>query len=462
MKERMQKDFLGEKNISRGHYWGIHTERALENFRISPYRVSMSLIRSLVLVKKAACLSNLELQYLPSEKAQAILMACDEILEGEFPEEWPLDALQGGAGTSTNMNVNEVIANRANEILEKRRDSYEMVRPIEDVNLHQSTNDVYPTALKVAMMLELKALGLTIAKLQGAFQSKEKEFAGIVKMGRTELQEAVPMTLGAEFAVFAEAFARDRWRTFKCEERLRMVNLGGTAIGTGLGASRRYIFLVIDKLRELTGLGIGRAENLMDATANTDAFMEVSGILKAHAANLVKIAEDLRKAAMLREIQLPALQAGSSMMPGKINPVILEAVIQVGIKVMANDFIVAETVSRSTFQINEFMPLLAHALLESLEILKNANSTFSDYVTKIQANAERCRAYADFSETLITAFLPHIGYAKAEELLKEFHGSGTKNLREFLEVKLGEELVTKTLSAQNLLSLGYQDHGQNT
>ena len=459
MEYRTENDVLGEKQVSADKYWGIHTQRAIENFTLSGDRVSGGLIRAIITVKKAACLANQELGHLSADKAKAIAEACDEILEGKLLVDWPLDALQGGAGTSTNMMVNEVLANRAIEILGGKRGQYDLLRPIEDVNMHQSTNDVYPTAVKIAAISGFKALSDAAAKLQGEFQKKEKEFSGIVKIGRTELQEAVPMTLGAEFGAFAEALARDRWRTFKCEERLRVVNLGGTAVGTGLGAPQRYIFLVIEKLREITGLGLSRSENMVDTTANTDAFVEVSGILKAHASNLIKIAEDLRKMALLGEIRLAAVQAGSSIMPGKVNPVILEAVIQAGIKAIANDLIVTETTSRSTFQINEFMPLLAHALLGSIELLTNACGDFAHCAEQVQAVPEVCRQHADMSETIVTAFLPHIGYGKAEQLLKEFHGSGRKDLREFLENKLGKDLVTSVLSSQNLLSLGYQDHG---
>jgi aspartate ammonia-lyase len=461
MKNRIEKDPLGSKEVGENAYWGIHTQRAIENFPLSGIRVPCGLIRALALVKKAACLANRELGYLPEEKAKAILTACDDILQGKLAENWPLDALQGGAGTSTNMNVNEVIANRAIEVLGGKKGQYKTVHPIEDVNLHQSTNDVYPTALKVAAIAGLKSLSDAAAKLQGAFQQKEKEFAGIVKIGRTELQEAVPLTLGAEFAAFAEAFARDRWRTFKCEERLRVVNLAGTAIGTGLGAPQRYIFLAIEKLRELTGLGLSRSENMVDATANADPFVEVSGILKAHASNLVKIANDLRLMNLLGEIELPRLQSGSSVMPGKVNPVILEAVMQAGLKVMANDLLVTEAASRGTLQICEFMPLLAYAFLESIELLTHADQMFAAHVSGIQADPEKCGEYVDHAEGIVTAFVPHLGYDKAGELLKAFKDSGQKNLRKFLEDRLGKELVAKTLSPQDLLSLGYKDHGKN-
>ena len=461
MKDRIEKDHWGEKKVPGDAFWGIHTQRALENFRLSGLRVSQGLIRALVMIKKAACLTNQELGYLSEEKARAIQTACDEVLEGRISDAWPLDALQGGAGTSTNMNVNEVLANRAMELLGGTKGQYGLVHPIEDVNMHQSTNDVYPTAVKIAAIFGCKALSESAAKLQGVFQEKEKEFSGIVKIGRTELQEAIPLTLGAEFAAFAEAFARDRWRTFKCEERLRVVNLGGTAVGTGLTAPQRYIFLVIEKLREITGLGLSRSENMVDATANADVFVEVSGILKAHASNLVKIANDLRLMNLLGEIQLPQLQAGSSIMPGKINPVILEAMIQAGLKVMANDLLVTEAASRATFQICEFMPLLAHALLESIELLTRADEMFSRHVAGIKADPEKCQAYADHAEGIITAFVPRLGYDKAAELLMEFRSSQQKNLRKFLEKQLGKEITSKTLSSQNLLALGHKAHGKN-
>jgi aspartate ammonia-lyase len=304
-------------------------------------------------------------------------------------------------------------------------------------------------------------LSQTIARVQGAFQKKEKEFAKIVKVGKTELQEAVPITLGGEFSAFGEALARDRWRTFKCEERLRVVNIGGTAVGTGLSSPRSFIFLVIEKLREISGLGLSRGENLLEATANTDPFVEVSGILKAHASSLLKIANDLRLLHLLGEIELPKLQPGSSIMPGKVNPVALEATMQVGLKVMANDLVVTEACSRSTLQINEFLPLLAHSLLESLDILIRMNQILAGHVEGITANEAKCREIFDQSPMIITAFLPHIGYDRAAALLKEFFSSGRKNVREFLSEKLGPSLVEKTLSPERLISLGYRENGED-
>ncbi len=456
---RIEKDLLGEKRIPEGVRWGIHTQRALENFSITDYKAPFSLIKAYAMVKKAACLANFELGYIKKEKAQAILQACQEIIEGKLSKEFPLDALQGGAGTSLNMNINEVIANLAIEILEGKKGNYSVVNPLEDVNLHQSTNDTYPTALKIAGIYKLRELEKAIELLQGSFQRKEKEFADIVKIGRTELQEAVPITLGTEFSGFSEAIARDRWRVFKCEERLRVVNLGGTAIGTGLCAPTNYIFLVIEKLREITGLGLARAENMVGETSHADPFVEVSGILKAHACNLIKICNDLRLLNFLGEINLPQLQTGSSIMPGKVNPVMLEAGIQVGIKVIANDFIVNECVNRATFQINEFLPLLAFSFLESLEILISINKLLSEYVEKITPNPQKCKEYFDKSLTLMTAFLPYLGYGKVSHLTKEYlksEYSKTQDVRGFLEEKLGKELVDKVLSPYNLTRLGYR------
>ncbi len=452
----MEHDMLGDKEVPSSVYWGIHTQRAIENFSLGGGRVSLPLIHAIAMVKKSCAKANSELGYLLPRKASAIMAACDEVMMGELEDQFVLDALQGGAGTSTNMNVNEVIANRGLEMMGLSKGDYGALHPLEDVNLHQSTNDVYPTAVKIASILEFRRLSAGIAELQGALQRKEKEFAAIVKLGRTEMQDAVPLTLGAEFSGFAEAVARDRWRTFKCEERLRVVNIGGTAVGTGIGAPRDYIFLVIEKLREVTGLGVSRAENPVGETANADVFVEVSGMLKAYAVDILKMSNDLRLMNMLGEIKLPAVQAGSSIMPGKVNPVILEAASQAALKVMANDMLVAEAASRGTGQIVEFMPLLADALLGSLELLNNTSLILKQHIDGIKADEERCRYYFDRSRMLITAFVPVVGYDRCNELLKDFDSSKEENLRAFLATQLGAETVDKILSPHNLVGLGYR------
>jgi aspartate ammonia-lyase len=461
-KHRIEKDMLGSLELPEDVYWGIHTERAILNFPISGYRVNPSLIKAMAMVKKASAMANLETGYLEEKKARAIMAACDEISGGKLSEHFPVDALQGGAGTSTNMNVNEVIANRAIELMGEEKGNYEVIHPLQDVNLHQSTNDTYPTAIKIAGINGLRLLSQAIASLQGAFQEKERDFGKIVKIGRTELQEAVPVTLGAEFSAFSEAISRDRWRTFKCEERLRVVNLGGTAVGTGIAAPRDYIFLAIEKLRDVTGLGLARGENMMGETANADAFVEVSAIFKAHASNLIKIANDLRLLNFLGEIKLPELQTGSSIMPGKVNPVLAEAAIQTGIKVTANDSIISDVASRGTLQINEFLPLLAHAFLESIDLLISINHLLAGHIIKIEADEVKCRHYFDQSPMIITALVPIIGYDRATDMISDFNKEGRKNMRVFLEEKLGKELIDTIFSPYQLTALGFRKHGQDT
>ncbi|NCC51748.1 MAG: aspartate ammonia-lyase [Spartobacteria bacterium] len=463
MDMRTEKDYLGCVDVPVDANWGIHTARSCQNFQVSGCKTSKKLIFSLILVKKACILANLELNYLSEEVAKALLMACDEVLglaDGEnevFFEDFPLDALQGGAGTSTNMNVNEVLANRALRLLGHAPGAYDVIHPLDHVNLHQSTNDTYPTALKIAAIYGFRELSHAVARLQGSFQSLEKKYADFPTIGKTERVKAVPITWGAQFSSFAEAFARDRWRTFKCEERLRVVNLGGTAVGTGLAAPRRYIFLVIEKLREVTGLGLSRAENLPDQTANADVFVEVSGMLKALAVNLIKVSDDLRLLQMTGELSLPAAQPGSSIMPGKINPVIPECMIQVGLKVCANDTMVADCASRGSLQICEFLPLAAHALLESLDMLQRALPLLAAHVEGITVDEDRCRELFSNSPEIITAFLPEIGYDRAAELLKAFERQDALGLRPFLEMNLGRERVDRTLSPQSLTALGYKD-----
>ncbi|MBN1985775.1 MAG: aspartate ammonia-lyase [Prolixibacteraceae bacterium] len=425
MEFRTESDFLGEKKIPADALWGIHTLRAVENFPISGRKVHSELIHAFGEVKLACAQMNNELGFWNSaEKASAIEKACLEMSSGLLDKHILVDALQGGAGTSTNMNINEVIANRALQILGKKPGNYGFISPLDDINLHQSTNDTYPTALKIAAIRLLRGLEQKVLELQEAFQKKEKEFAHIVKIGRTQFQDAVLTTLGREMGAFAEAFNRDRWRIYKCEERLRVVNLGGTAIGTGLGAPKQFIFRVVDRLRENTNIGLARSENLIDTTQNTDVFVEVSGILKAHASNLLKISNDLRLLssgpdAGFGEINLPQKQAGSSIMPGKINPVIPEAVAQVAIQVAGNDQIIFQACSSGNLELNQFMPLIADTLLESISILKNACNIFAIHcITEITANEKVCKKNVENSTATITALIPKIGYKNADKIVQ--------------------------------------------
>jgi aspartate ammonia-lyase len=423
---RTETDLLGTLEIPADALWGIHTARALENFQIAGNPVHPELAKAYGAVKLACFQTNKKLEFFTEpEKANAIEQACSEMAEGLLTRHILVDSLQGGAGTSTNMNVNEVIANRALEIAGMEKGDYAFISPLDHINLHQSTNDTYPTALKVAAIRMIRSLEQSVLALQEAFQEKEKEFAHVVKIGRTQLQDAVLTTLGREMSAYAEAFNRDRWRLSKCEERLRVVNLGGTAIGTGLGAPRQFIFRVVDQLREITGIGLARAENLIDNTQNADVFVEVSGMLKACAVSLLKISNDLRFLASgpdagLAEIILPQKQAGSSIMPGKVNPVIPEATAQAAILAMGHDSVIAQAASAGNLELNQFMPLISHSLLESVGLLTQACTMFRIHcIQDLKANEEQCQSNVRNSTALITAIVPMIGYEKSSEIVKK-------------------------------------------
>ena len=443
---RNEHDFLGEAVLPESALYGIHTVRALENFPLAGRPSHSELIHAFGLVKWACAEVNRDLGVweAEAEKVEAILRACREMADGALDEHVVVDALQGGAGTSLNMNVNEVLANRALEILGEAHGRYEVVSPLDDLNLHQSTNDTYPTALKVAAIRLLHVLEQKVVALQEAFQVAEKRFAHVVKVGRTQMQDAVLTTLGREMGAYAEALGRDRWRIYKCEERLRVVNLGGTAIGTGLTAPRQYIFRVADKLRDLSGIGLARAENLVEATQNADVFVEVSGILKAHATSLLKISSDLRLLSSgpdggLGEIQLPARQPGSSVMPGKVNPVVPEAVSQVAMVVFGHDHSLTLACASGSLELNPFLPVVAHALLESIDLLSRANDILRKHcVEGLQANEERCRAHVEGSTAMLTALVPELGYETCCALGKE----AKESQRSVRQVVLEDGLLT--------------------
>ena len=418
---RTEHDMLGARSLSDDTLYGLQTLRAKENFITSYHTTDLSLIYAMVQVKKAAALSYLELHPEESEKWDAILCACDRILAGDVDDAFCTSALQGGAGTSTNMNVNEVIANLALTILGQAPGNYDMIHPLDDVNRGQSTNDVYPTALRIAAIQKLRSLSDACASLQEALQKKELEFDHIKKLGRTELMDAMEVTLGSEFGAFAQGIARDRWRLYKIEERLRQVNLGGTAVGTGAHADRQYRYLVIEHLRNLTDIGLATAEYPMDITQNQDVFVEVSGLLKSLAVNLMKIASDLRLMASgpfggLHEITLPALQRGSTIMPGKVNPVMPEMVSQAAMRVIANDTAITLAASNGNFELNAFLPLIADSLLESLELLRETVTLFQkNCIDGIVADEDSCLETLKCSRVDLYHRSTEIGYDKAEE-----------------------------------------------
>ena len=442
---RRERDFLGEVELDATGRRGVHTVRALENFPLLGRPVHPALARAFGEVKLAAARSNRRLGFSPeAPKGDAIEAACAELARGELVFEIVVDALQGGAGTSTNMNVNEVLANRALEILGLPAGSYEHVSPSDDLNLHQSTNDTFPTALRIAAIRGLRQLEPAVVALQEAFQEKERAFAHVVKVGRTESQDAVLTTLGREMGAYAEALNRDRWRLNKCEERLRVVNLGGTAIGTGLAAPREYIFRVVEELRDVTGLGLARAENLVEATQNADVFVEVSGLLKTLAATLIKISGDLRllssgPEAGLGELRLPPRQAGSSIMPGKVNPVIPEAVTQAALLVISHDQALTLAAAMGSLELNAFLPLVAHCLLESFDLLTRACDILRRLcVVGLEADEARCRRQVENATASATALLPVLGYERVSALVQLAHarGGGLK------ETAVAEGLVT--------------------
>ncbi|HEY3366621.1 MAG TPA: aspartate ammonia-lyase [Symbiobacteriaceae bacterium] len=425
---RLERDSLGERDVPATVYWGIHTLRAGENFPVTGVPVHPAWVRALAEVKLAAARANTDLGLLTPEAGHALQAAAAEVAAGALADQFPVDALQGGAGTSFNMNMNEVLANRALELLGQPRGSYGTIHPIDQVNRCQSTNDTVPTALRIAAIRLVRGLAAELANLQTALQAKETEFGGVAKLGRTEMQDAVPMTLGQEFGAWAEAVARDRWRMFKAEERLRQVNLGGTAIGTGVGAERGYSSRALEHLRRITGLGLARAENPVEATQNADLLVEVSGWLKACAASLAKLAADLRLLSSgprggLGEIRLPALQAGSSIMPGKVNPVIPEMLTQAAYQVMASDLAITLGAQAGQLELNAFLPLMGDHLLRSLTTLTSAVRLLRERcIDGIAADPERCRELLERSTAGAAALVPKIGYDAATEIVKEVLG----------------------------------------
>jgi aspartate ammonia-lyase len=429
---RTEHDLLGDGGVQAEAYFGLQTLRALSNFDIGGGRLNAypNLIKALAMVKKACALANLDSGALKPDIANAIGEACDEVIVGKLHDYFVVDMLQGGAGTSTNMNANEVLANRALELLGHEKGEYDKLHPNNHVNCSQSTNDVYPTALKLGMVLSSERLIESVQALIVAFEGKAKEFAKVVKMGRTQLQDAVPMTLGQEFAAFATSLRQELAGLHRTRGDLHTVNLGGTAIGTRLNAPKGYPERALQRLREVTGLDLALAPDLIEATSDTQAFVMFSSSLKSLAIKLSKICSDLRllssgPRAGLGEINLPPRQPGSSIMPGKVNPVIPEVVNQVAFRVIGNDLAVTLAAEAGQLQLNVMEPVIALSILESLKILANAVvSLRHNCVEGIVANVEQCRRFVENSIGLVTALVPVLGYGIATEVAAEALASG--------------------------------------
>jgi aspartate ammonia-lyase len=424
---RREKDLLGARDVPAGHYFGIQTLRAVENFPITGIRISQypHLINALAAVKQAAALANNELELLEADITASLVQACEEIRAGRLHDEFVVDVIQGGAGTSTNMNANEVIANRALELMGRKRGEYDVIHPNNHVNLSQSTNDVYPTALRIAAHWSLQDLQSALTDLSNAFLGKAREFNDIVKMGRTQLQDAVPMTLGQEFHAYGVTIGEDIDRLREASALIREINMGATAIGTGINTDPRYAAIVCQKLSHVTGLELITSPDLVEATQDTGAFVQLSGVLKRVAVKLSKICNDLRllssgPRAGLNEINLPAMQPGSSIMPGKVNPVIPEVVNQVCFQVVGNDLTVTMAAEAGQLQLNVFEPVIAFNLFQSVDILTRACHVLREKcVVGITANREHIRVLLERSIGVVTALVPYIGYERASAVARE-------------------------------------------
>ncbi|BBA76776.1 aspartate ammonia-lyase [Bacillus sp. EKM203B] len=422
---RQEKDFLGEKQIEADVYYGIQTLRAKENFPITGYRIHEEMINALAIVKKAAALANMDVKRLYEGIGNAIVQAADEILEGKWHDQFIVDPIQGGAGTSMNMNANEVIGNRALEIMGHKKGEYIHLSPNTHVNMSQSTNDVFPTAIHISTLKLLDKLLDTMAHMLSVFKDKAKQFDSVIKMGRTHLQDAVPIRLGQEFEAYSRVLERDIKRIKQSRQHLYEVNMGATAVGTGLNADPRYIEQVVKHLADISGLPLVGAGHLVDATQNTDAYTEVSAALKVCMMNMSKIANDLRLMASgpragLAEISLPARQPGSSIMPGKVNPVMAELINQIAFQVIGNDNTICLASEAGQLELNVMEPVLVFNLLQSISIMNNGFRSFTDHcLAGIEANEKRLKQYVEKSVGVITAVNPHLGYEAAARIARE-------------------------------------------
>ncbi|GAB7024684.1 aspartate ammonia-lyase [Salidesulfovibrio brasiliensis] len=461
---RLEHDCIGQLEVPEDAYYGCQTLRAANNYHITGIPISHypRLIRSLAYIKMACAEANASLGLLDEQIARAIFKACEELVDGKMHDQFIVDAIQGGAGTSTNMNANEVICNRALEIMGHEKGCYDIIHPNIHVNMSQSTNDVYPTALRLALILEIRDLMIAVEYLHDALASKGKEFAHILKMGRTQLQDAVPMTLGQEFDAWATMVGEDVDRLREAQMLVHEINMGATAIGTGLNAHPDYQRTVLEKLTALTSLPLVGAANLVEATQDTGAYVQLSGVLKRVVVKISKICNDLRLLSSgprcgLNEINLPPMAPGSSIMPGKVNPVIPEVFNQIAFRVIGNDLTVTMAAEAGQLELNVMEPVLGHSLFESLNIIRRGCYTLSDLCVKgITANEDRCRELVQNSIGLVTALNPYIGYERATEIAKEALKTG----RSVYDIVLEKQYLTKeeledVLSPQNMTKPRY-------
>lgn len=447
----MEHDSIGVLNVPAEAYYGVQSMRAATNFQITHRPLHPVLIDSIVMVKKAAAITNEKSGKLDQQIAQAIIQACDEILDGNLRDQFIVDAIQGGAGTSANMNANEVIANRAIEILGGTKGDYSIVHPNDHVNMSQSTNDVIPTAGKITVLKLLPQTIKELEKLEKAMEEKEAEFDDILKMGRTQLQDAVPMRLGQSFGAFAHVLKRDIKRLKNVMDEMKVLNIGATAIGTAINVDPYYLANISYELSKVAGISLKQADDLIDATQNLDGFVSVSGVLKTCAVDISKISNDLRLMSSgprtgLSEINLPARQNGSSIMPGKINPVIPEVVSQVAYLIIGHDYTITMAAEAGQLELNAFEPVLFHHLFESIDTLKEAAATLTKHcITGITANKGQCEEYIEKSVGISTALCPYIGYAKSAEIAKKSLKTGISVKELVLEEGLLKEEELKEI-----------------
>ena len=442
---RLEHDFLGELEVPDDVYYGVQTMRAIENFNITGQKLDPDFIVALATVKKAAALANMDTGRLPHDIGDLLVRAADEIIAGGLTEHFPVDPIQGGAGTSINMNMNEVLCNRALELCGEAKGRYDIISPNNHANMAQSTNDAFPTGIKVCLSTKSTRFLAALDRLASELEKKATAFRAILKMGRTHLQDAVPITLGQEMGSYASAVRRSMRRIRYVQRHIHTINMGGTAVGTGLNAEPAYIKAVARRLSEITGEKYRTSQNIIDATNNTDAFADFSSALKNAALVLIKLANDFRLMASgprcgLNELHLPMRQPGSSIMPGKVNPVIAEVLDQACYQVIAGDLAVTLAVENGQFELNVMEPVMAFNMFNSLNYLTRAVDTFVDkLLVDLKPNVEQCQKWLDNSVGIVTALLPHIGYEKSAELAREAYTTG-KPIREII---LDRDILTK-------------------